>query len=226
MRNTIKLTTVVLVAGALTSRPRSLRLRQGQGHRQRQGRLLRPADRRRQPHPARPDPELRPRPPGEEGRPRPPGQGVLRLRPAQHRHRAGRRRRQLLPAQALPGRLQPEERHPHRARGECRTGAAGPVLAQDQDHRRPQGRRRRGHTERHHQRGPRAQAPVRQRAHRAQGKHRPDRDPRRCDVQPQAPEVQGAGGRPAAALAGRRRRRMWSTATTRCSPVSAPPRTR
>ena len=61
---------------------------------------------RRQPHPARRDPHQRRGRSAQGAGLHARSEGVHRLHPAQHGHRGGRGRRQLLPASALPGFLQ------------------------------------------------------------------------------------------------------------------------
>ena len=137
-----------------------------------EGRRVQGAGRRRVPDPARRHPQVRQGQPGGQGRTQAGGEGVHGLRPAEHRHRAGPGRRQLLPAQALPGRLQQEERHPHRARRQRGAGAARPLLPQGQVAEGPQVRPDRRRPQRHHQRGPRAPTARRQRPDHAQGRRR------------------------------------------------------
>ena len=111
MRNTAKITTAVLAAGALT-----LGLSACGSDKDSASDTSGPLVVAATPDPARRDPHLRQGQPGEEGGPRPGGQGVHRLRHAEHGDRGRLGGRQLLPEPAVPRRLQQEERHPHRAR--------------------------------------------------------------------------------------------------------------
>lgn len=129
-------------------------------------------------------------------------QGVQRLRAAQPATGRQAARRQLLPAQALPGFLQQGPQGHAGAGGPGARRALRRLFQEDQEPVRTQGRRNRRDPERSLQRRPRAGAAAEAGRDQAEGSVQHSGDGRGRGREPQEAEVPRTGSRHAAALAG------------------------